>query len=81
MIGDVLVFLKNHLNAFLKADSDGQGSEPSGDRVVFVDGDKMDPITFKLGAVSALLINIEEERVLRASPTTAPASRSSQISE
>lgn len=43
----------------------GTPDDPSGDRVVFVDGDKMEPITFKLGAVSEVLINVEEERVLR----------------
>lgn len=66
MIGEVLVFLKNHLNAYLQARSGGASGEPTGDKVVFVDGDKMDPITFQLGAISMLLINVEEERTLRA---------------
>jgi len=66
MIGDVLVFLKNHLDAHLQGRASSGLEEPSGDKVVFVDGDKMDPITFKLGAVSVLLINVEEERTLRA---------------
>lgn len=66
MIGEVLVFLKNHLNAYLQARSGGESGEPTGDKVVFVDGDKMDPITFQLGAISMLLINVEEERTLRA---------------
>lgn len=66
MIGDVLVFLKNHLDDHLQGRSGAAPGEPSGDKVVFVDGDKMDPITFKLGAVSVLLINVEEERTLRA---------------
>lgn len=39
--------------------------DPSGDKVVFLDGDQLEPLTFKLGAVSELLINVEEERVLR----------------
>ena len=65
MIGEVLVFLKNHLNAYLQGQAGGTTGEPSGDKVVFVDGDKMDPITFKLGAVSELLINVEEERTVR----------------
>jgi hypothetical protein len=43
----------------------GSQDEPSGDKVVFVDGDQMDPISFKLGAVTVLLINLEEERTLR----------------
>ena len=66
MIGEALVFLKNHLNAHLNAQSGWAPDDSGEDKVVFVDGDKMDPINFKLGAVSALLINIEEERTLRA---------------
>lgn len=65
MIGDILVFLKNQLDAHLKARADEERGEPGGDKVVFVDGDKMDPIAFKLDAVSTLLINVEEERILR----------------
>jgi hypothetical protein len=65
MIDKVLIFLRDHLNAYLNAISGltpGDSGEP---KVVFIDGDKMDPITFKLGAVSALLINIEEENAIR----------------
>lgn len=68
MIDDVLVYLRNHLNEHLRAQSDwvpGE-SESEHEKVVFVDGDKMDPIAFKLGAVSVLLINLEEENTLRA---------------
>ncbi len=65
MIGDVLVFLRKHLDEQLKADLGVTPDDPSGDKVVFLDGDKIEPITFKLGAVSELLINVEEERVLR----------------
>ena len=63
MIGQVFVFLKNRLNAHLSSGS--KPDESSEDRVVFLDGQKMDPLTFKLGAVSILLINIEEEKNLR----------------
>jgi len=66
MISEVLVFLKNHLNAHLHAASGLAADETQEDKVVFVDGEKMDPIVFKLGAVSALLLNIEEENTLRA---------------
>ncbi|MCI5138675.1 MAG: DUF4255 domain-containing protein, partial [Candidatus Electrothrix sp. AR1] len=38
----------------------------SEDRVVFIDGDKLDPISFKLETVTLLLINLEEETTLRA---------------
>jgi hypothetical protein len=65
MIGQVLTFFRQHLDDQLRAALGEAPDEPSGDRVVFVDGDKFEPITFKLGAVSELLINVEEERVLR----------------
>ena len=75
MIGEVLVFLKDHLNAVLKG-PDVDTPETPEDKVVFVDGEKMDPIAFKLGAVSALLINIEEENTLRAADPYAAVSAS-----
>jgi hypothetical protein len=65
MIGDVLVFLRKHLDAHLRVELGVTPDDPAGDKVVFLDGDKIEPITFKLGAVSELLINVEEDRVLR----------------
>jgi hypothetical protein len=65
MLGDVLVFLRRHLDEYLRAELGETPDDPSGDKVVFVDGDKFEPISFKLGAVSEVLINVEEERVLR----------------
>ncbi len=63
MIGDVLVLLKNRLNHSLNA---GLSPEESvEDKVVFVDGEKMDPLSFQLGAISILLINVEEENTMR----------------
>ncbi len=65
MLRDVLLFLKNHLNAYFQILSGGTPEATVEDKVVFIDGGNMDPITFQLGAVSALLINIEEENTLR----------------
>ncbi len=65
MISDVLVFLRKHLDEQLRLELGVTPDDPSGDKVVFLDGDKIEPITFKLGAVSELLINVEEERLLR----------------
>jgi hypothetical protein len=64
MIDDVLVLIKNRLNTHLKAVQGLDGSAE--DQVVFLDGQKLDPLTFQLGAVSVLLINVEEENILRA---------------
>jgi Pvc16 N-terminal domain len=59
MIDDAVLFLRQHLSAALK--SGDFAEEP----VVFVDDAKMDYVTFKPGAVSVLLVNIEEETTLR----------------
>lgn len=66
MIADVLVFLRDRLNARLRA-ADG-GTETAAPPVVaFLDGDgKVDATDFKLNAVSALLIHVEQEAALRA---------------
>lgn len=66
MIADVLVLLKNRLNAYFHSLS-GDGLADAGeDKVVFVDGDqKPDSINFKLGAVSLLLFNIERDVISR----------------
>lgn len=63
MIDEALLFLKQQLNAYLK--SGINPDESTQDQVVFVDGQNMDPLTFPLGAVSCLLINLEEENTLR----------------
>jgi hypothetical protein len=65
MISDVLLFLKDHLNAYLSTKSGWNPEASQEDTVVFIDGEHMDPISFKLGAISALLINIEEDNTLR----------------
>lgn len=65
MIANVLTFLRKHLDERIRLARGGSQDDAVGDRVVFVDGDKMEPLSFQLGAVSLLLINIEEERTLR----------------
>lgn len=65
MLNDVLVFLKNHLNHQLSLRDGVTDTASQEETVVFLDGEKIDPITFKLGAVTALLINIEEDNVMR----------------
>jgi hypothetical protein len=65
MIADILVFLKNRLNAHFLSQLATIDS-PGEDNVIFLDGDqKSDAISFKLGAVSILLFNIEHDVTLR----------------
>ncbi len=66
MIADILVFLKNRLNAHFNSLTGTGPTDANEDKVVFVDGDqKPDSISFKLGAVSLLLFNIERDVTLR----------------
>lgn len=67
MLNEVLVFLKNHLNHQLNPRAGLTDTASQEETVVFIDGEKTDPINFKLGAVTALLINVEEENTLRPS--------------
>ena len=62
MIDRVLVFLRDQLNEAMRRGVDGPGTE---DAVVFVDGDKLDPLTLKTGAINALLVNLERDAVMR----------------
>lgn len=64
MIGGVLSFIRKSLDAHLKARLAIPG-DPIADKVVFLDGDKMDPVAFPEGAVTELLVKVEEERLLR----------------
>jgi hypothetical protein len=66
MIHDVLLFLRKHLNAYLRTQAGGNLEDSGEDKVVFLDGEQMDPVSFKLGAVSVLLINMQEDSTLRA---------------
>ena len=63
MLTDALVFLKNSLNAHL---SMGKPHDSQEDPVVFLTGQMTDSLSFKLGAVSLVLINLEQDNVLRA---------------
>lgn len=66
MIDGVILLLRDQLNDYLHAQSAAANGDSIEDIVVLVDGDKTDPISFKSGAVSALMVNIEEETTNRA---------------
>jgi len=57
MIGKALAFLRDKLNEGL--------SSPDQEIVVFPDGASLDPVTFRLGAVTLLLVNVEQEPTTR----------------
>jgi len=61
MIEEVIKFLRDRLNKALPRDSDGAAE----DLFVYVGADKDDAVSFKAGAVSVLLVRIEEDNALR----------------
>jgi hypothetical protein len=63
MISEVVIFLKDLLNAYLNERR--RVHDSAEDQVVFIDGERMDSIAFKSGAISLLLINVEEEKTTR----------------
>jgi hypothetical protein len=65
MIDDAFLFLRQHLSSALKNLSGSPPEDVGEEPVVFVDDAKMDFVTFKAGAISVLLVNIEEETTLR----------------
>lgn len=64
MISEALTFLKDHLNAELKKLDSSSGA--SAEIVEFVAASDSDTIVFKKGAVTVLVVGIEEEKTLRA---------------
>lgn len=65
MIDSALIFLRDRLNEHI-ARTTGTIDTGAGDAIVFPDGDRLDPLTLKVGAVNLLLVNLEQEMMLRA---------------
>ena len=61
MIGAALTYLRDKVNTHLQ-DGETDSGQPL---VVFVEGDKIDPLNIQSGRVNILVINVEEERELR----------------
>jgi hypothetical protein len=66
MFDEALVLIKNRLNEFLhdyiEKNSPSLGS---GEYVSFLDGEKMEPLIFPMNKITPILINVEEEKLLR----------------
>lgn len=63
MIDHALTFLKNRLNEQLARSFPADAALE--ERVQFPEGDKLEPLSLRLGAVNAMLINMTQEPVLR----------------
>jgi len=65
MINEVFQVLRDALIDHIRLRSGFRPTESTQEPVVFFSGDKVDTIDFKLGAVTMLLVNIEEDRTAR----------------
>ena len=61
MIGSALTYLRDKINTHLQ-DGETDSGQPL---VVFIEGDKIDPLNIQSGRVNILVVNVEEERELR----------------
>ena len=61
MIGAALTYLRDRVNTHL-LDGVTDSGQPL---VVFIEGDKIDPLSIQSGRVNILVVNVEEERELR----------------
>jgi len=65
VIDRALLFLRDQVSDHV-ARATGNADGAAGEAVTFPDGDKLDPLTLKVGAVNLLLVNMEQEVMLRA---------------
>jgi hypothetical protein len=67
MIGSALKFIRERLDSYLRSAPDleleNDGSTP--ERVVFLDGDRLEPLTIPKGTLAMLVANVQEERGFR----------------
>jgi hypothetical protein len=61
LIGSALTYLRDKVNNHLQ-DGETDSGQPL---VVFIEGDKIDPLNIQSGRVNILVVNVEEERELR----------------
>ena len=60
MINEVLATIKDKLNDYFRLITSSDANQ-----VVYLDGNKMDPLSFPDNSIVPLLVNIEEEKIIR----------------
>jgi hypothetical protein len=65
MIGTTLNYIRKRVNDHLTPTPLSGESDNPPERVTFIDGDKLEPLTISPNAISMLVVNVEEERELR----------------
>src|SRR5688572_11468001 len=65
MISRAFLVLKDAVNDYVSTNSGWSPADSDFGQVVFVESEKVDVIDFKMGAISLLLVNVEEEHAVR----------------
>src|SRR5262245_47904707 len=65
MISKAFVVLKDVVNDYLSTNSGWSPADSDFGQVVFHESEKVDVIDFKMGAITLLLVNVEEEHAVR----------------
>jgi hypothetical protein len=65
MISKAFAVLKDVVNDYLSTNSGWSPADSDFGQVVFLSSDKVDVVDFKLGAISLILVNVEEEHAVR----------------
>ncbi|PTL78088.1 DUF4255 domain-containing protein [Vitiosangium sp. GDMCC 1.1324] len=65
MLSEMLVVLKETVSTYLSTVSGSSIADSDQGQVVFLESERVDALDFKLGAISLLLANVEEDHTLR----------------
>lgn len=65
MLHEVLLLLRDALNGYLSASSGVEGAQTDQGQVGFVGSESAESLEFKLGSVTLMLVNVEQEFALR----------------
>jgi hypothetical protein len=65
VISEALLVLRDTVNDYLSTSSGWSAPDSDHGQVVFLESEKVDSLDFKMGAISVLLANVEEDHTLR----------------
>ncbi len=65
MIGNALSYIRERLDTHLRSTMGPEADGSNPDRVVFIPGDKLDPLIIRQGSIGMLVVNVQEDREFR----------------
>lgn len=65
MIGTALSYIRQRLETHLRSTQGLNSDDGTADRVVFLEGDKLDPLTIPQRSIAMLVVNVREDREFR----------------